>query len=219
MNRVTPEERYYACFLNQYGVSINNLATELGRTWTTTQRMIDPEKVRAKSRDYYENNKETVLNGIKRYSKTEKGRATAKRYEQSAKGRKKDKRYRSSENGLAKDRGMKAKRRAWKWGSIFEVDGQVVDMTPLIKNDPVGQSFFIDPRADNAFNALLEEAKRLEEQTGIVYHVDHLVPLSRGGEHSPENFQLITAEENLRKHNQMIPEDWAIYCRRIFNIP
>lgn len=43
------------------------------------------------------------------------------------------------------------------------------------------------------------EAKRLTEESGVQYHVDHIKPLSKGGEHHPDNLQIITAEENLRK--------------------
>jgi hypothetical protein len=54
-----------------------------------------------------------------------------------------------------------------------------------------------------------EEKKRLKEvyklrqvlsdATGIVYHVDHMWPLSDGGPHWSGNLQVITAQENLSK--------------------
>lgn len=44
-------------------------------------------------------------------------------------------------------------------------------------------------------------AKLVEKSTGEAYHVDHVVPLSSGGEHRPSNLQVITARENLSKHD------------------
>jgi len=54
-------------------------------------------------------------------------------------------------------------------------------------------------------------ARRREEQTGIKWHVDHMVPLSRGGAHSWDNIQVIPAEVNLWKRNRMVftkPGEW-----------
>ena len=52
------------------------------------------------------------------------------------------------------------------------------------------------------------ECKRITQETGIIHHVDHEVPL-RGeyvcGLHVHDNLRIITADENLRKKNKFIP--------------
>ena len=43
------------------------------------------------------------------------------------------------------------------------------------------------------------ESQFLTEVTGIKHHVDHIIPLSKGGMHHPDNLQILTATENLKK--------------------
>jgi len=50
-----------------------------------------------------------------------------------------------------------------------------------------------------AISKIYAEARRLTKMTGVQYHVDHIKPLSKGGEHHPVNLQIITADENLSK--------------------
>ena len=44
-----------------------------------------------------------------------------------------------------------------------------------------------------------KESERLTNETGVAHHVDHIIPLSKGGLHRQDNLQILTATENLKK--------------------
>lgn len=52
---------------------------------------------------------------------------------------------------------------------------------------------------------IYKEAKDISKQTGVVHHVDHIIPLNGkivSGLHVPNNLQIITAIDNLKKSNK-----------------
>lgn len=48
-----------------------------------------------------------------------------------------------------------------------------------------------------------EMARKLTQETGMQYHVDHIWPISKGGPHLPWNLRVITAQENWSKGNKI----------------
>lgn len=51
---------------------------------------------------------------------------------------------------------------------------------------------------------IYKECSKITEETGILHHVDHIHPISKGGKHHPDNLQILTASENIRKGNKLL---------------
>jgi 5-methylcytosine-specific restriction endonuclease McrA len=76
--------------------------------------------------------------------------------------------------------------------------------------------YLLPPDERKAIQELYLEAQYRTETTGVEHHVDHIQPLSKGGEHLMYNLQILTAEENLSKHNTFRLEDQIELARRLF---
>jgi 5-methylcytosine-specific restriction endonuclease McrA len=60
---------------------------------------------------------------------------------------------------------------------------------------------------DTQYNRQKGKCYYCGEKVGKKYHVDHVVPLSRGGSHSPDNIVIACPTCNLRKNNKL-PHEW-----------
>lgn len=63
----------------------------------------------------------------------------------------------------------------------------------------------VDPKDYEAIQRIYALARRLTELTGRQYHVDHLVPLSKGGLHRSNNLVAMEGRWNRRKHAHILP--------------
>jgi len=60
-----------------------------------------------------------------------------------------------------------------------------------------------NPSKDGIILTMYEMAERLTKCLGIPFHVDHLIPLSKGGEHNKNNLLPVPANVNLKKKDKI----------------
>ena len=66
-----------------------------------------------------------------------------------------------------------------------------------------GTSVELTPHQKHQVNQIYLLMRRLTLATGIQHHVDHYIPVTKGGSHAPENLWVIPAEQNMRKGSKL----------------
>lgn len=139
----------------------------------------------------------------------EQARANARRY------------FKEFDHGRANRRANSSKRRALEWEALFPVliDGEwhEVNMYDYLETWE-DRELFVSFADCETYASMQATAKELAEIHGEQFDIDHLVPLSRGGLHCKDNFKIVPASHNRSKNNRLVPEDGALFCKRIFNI-
>jgi len=193
----TPEEKARAALLHSEGLTYAAIGQMLGRPGGTVRRWLNPqvaEKERTRSA-------ERLLDP----------EARKRKYQSIS-------RYRSlTDTGRSISRATCASRRLLHTNTpeyVF-LDGtwQEVDRRETWR---IFGQYLLPPAERKAIQELYLEAQYLTETTGIEHHVDHIQPLSKGGEHMMFNLQIITAEENLSKGGNFREEDQIELARRLF---
>jgi 5-methylcytosine-specific restriction endonuclease McrA len=126
----------------------------------------------------------------KRYSQTEKHRAAKARYRASEKGRAKDEEYRQSEAGRAVQARWSAKPEA-----------KALHAARYRKRRAIKLSAPGSHTADDVA-ALFKQQEATclcGADLNLGYHIDHIMPLARGGSDGPENLQLLCPPCNVSK--------------------
>lgn len=141
------------------------------------------EKIKAKAKEYYLKNKKLRLAYIKKYA--EENQVRIKEYKQQ---------YRKENKSVIKSWFLKNK--DLKNNHTAKRRAQHLLASP---------KWLTDQHLDKILN-FFQEAKKLSENTKSEYHVDHIIPLQGKevcGLHVPWNLQVLSASENLSKHNKL----------------
>lgn len=193
-------------------------------------RVHNPEKSKLSSKKWYENNKDTRLVTIKNYrdSNKEKLREYFKKWRESNKEkyclysrkyyyknkelvakRSKSIRELNIDKFLKRERehykrnadARKAKSKKWRENNPHMVTYHTAKRRSDIQNRT---PFWLTESDFEIMSNIYAEAKKITEKTGVMHHVDHVIPL-RGknvsGLNVPSNLQILPAIENLKKTN------------------
>jgi 5-methylcytosine-specific restriction endonuclease McrA len=68
----------------------------------------------------------------------------------------------------------------------------IKNQTPNLSEDEIKLIFTI-----------YENCIKINQETGIPHEVDHIIPISKGGIHHPNNLQILTMKENRKKGNKL----------------
>jgi hypothetical protein len=101
------------------------------------------------------------------------------------------------------------------WASYSEKNKEIIKQYRIDNKDKINQrgakrrailgQAAVSWADENKIRLFYEEAKRLEGLDGIPRNVDHIIPLQHPnvcGLHNEFNLQVLTAEENQKKHNK-----------------
>ena len=146
---------------------------------------------KACDKEYYETNKEAKLLKAKEYRDTKLDKEKTKVYSKS---------YRESNSSKLKDKKKKY---------YLKTVAEHVARATKYKIAKINQSPKLSAIEDKQVKMLYKIARHITQATGIIMHVDHIIPISKGGLHHPLNLQVITVEENLSKSN-IIPNEMHV---------
>ncbi len=114
---------------------------------------------------------------------------------------------RAESNKLWRDKNKDKKRR-------YEVKRRM--KLKFIREDDLSER----KKTEDRWQKMFDKCHVLFEKTGHKWHVDHIIPLSKGGRHHYSNFQILPAILNVRKSSRAIyiepfswVKDWQDYLK------
>ena len=177
---------------------------------------LDPDREREYQKEYREKHKERLSAYFKEYRKKNKERIATKKKEwheanrdkvlaRIRKWRKNNPDYnrqyaKANKESIAHNRREWVKKNQWRRANI-EAKREAIKISALL------------PTSDfDLINKFYQQRDLISRETSIQHHVDHIIPLSKGGAHHQDNLQIITATENLSKHDKYDPSLGGVWA-------
>lgn len=175
--RKNPELVAEAQFYRNFGWSYDQIGDEFGVSKKTAWDWVNPVRSSTQQREYRKKNGDVIREKVRSYPSSSPTWRRAYRQSNQEAHRTYARTWRAKhpEKSKAINANSSARRRA------------------AIRSAPT------DPRV----SALYVEAQRLSAATGVPHDVDHILPLSKGGTHTFDNLQIMTASENRSKGDRL----------------
>lgn len=196
IRRSSQQEKDLAVKLHSEGMSYSAIGRELCRDRVTITRWLYPEvaeKRNIRTAEWRVDNLERVKSTKSRYFKEfEHGKAAVR-----------------AGNAIRRQRKRNTPELVFIDNNWFEVDREETwrvfneALLPHIERKEIQELYL--------------EADYLIQQTGVEHHIDHIQPLSVGGEHRMVNLQILPEFENKSKSNTFRPQDKTLLCSRYFD--
>ena len=193
--RATQEEKDTAAQLKSEGKSYREIGRIIGRSNATIIRWLNSE--------YAEKHRQFIAKW--RSENVEQHRASKRRYKS------------EFEHGRAVNCAHQALRRLQKQNTpelvFLDGDWHEVDRKETYR---VFSDVLLPASERKAIQELYLECQYQTETTGVEHNVDHIQPLSKGGEHLMVNLQILPSAENFSKNDTFRTEDAELLCKRYF---
>lgn len=167
--------------------------------WGTKEQV---NRVKSKAAEWFKNNPETVKQSQAKIRNTERYKekvATWHKENPEARRKHRDK-WTSSKKGQRweKKHRKEALSKYWKSNRGREVSRI---KSGLRRARKVEASDGLTEQEYGKIQQIYKHCARVSKKLKIPFHVDHIIPLSKGGLHHPLNLQVVPAKWNLRKNN------------------
>ena len=86
----------------------------------------------------------------------------------------------------------------------YRTKEKVSNKTYRYRSKKFSEALILTPEEHQRILFIYKECAIITEKTGVLHHVDHIYPISKGGLHHPDNLQILTATENIRKGNKLL---------------
>ena len=165
----------------------------------------DPEKKKAHSKAYYEANKDKITAYKKAYREANK---------EKIKHQHKAYREANKEKINARDKAWREANRETHLACLktwSQNNKEARNALEVKRNASKKQAIL--PSSDlKLIKKLYEKRAKMSKKYNVLYHVDHIIPLSIGGAHHQDNMRVITAKENISKKDKYVPELGGVWA-------
>jgi hypothetical protein len=168
-------------------------------------REANKEKIAKYSKKYREANKEKIAELIKSYSK-EKIAAYGKKYREANKEKIAERRKKNHKGYCEKYYQANKEKIAEREKKYREANPELTARKSLKRQNRLKIATPENPEDRAIIREIYKLRTRINKCMGIpnLMHVDHIIPVSKGGFHAPGNLQILPAKLNIRKYNKLI---------------